>query len=308
VPLSTADKLAQDAAEAARVRALANHPDVIALRVEKVRGQVDSMIWVEIYLGLAFTMVNVQTFAAAGAAVWSLAWLAAWLLDPMVSLVLVAVLRAEQITARYQVREGMQWAHRAKWFALAATYTMNTWQSWAAGHVAGIVLHSVPPCVVFLAAETAPWLRDRLTEAVHRAATPTAPDRASVGTERGNAAGLVNTPPAAPENAAVRPQKPVHDTTRETGARPVRRAPRTNPPRRNRHASCPPTTWGRPGRPGARDRDHPGLGAIGLPGCGPGDQQERGRRPAGRDHPSARLDRHPRRPDQPNRQACRRAE
>ena len=60
-------------------------------------------MWTGLLLGLAFTMVNVQTFAAAGAAVGSLPWVAAWLLDPMVSLVLVAVLRAEQVTARYQV-------------------------------------------------------------------------------------------------------------------------------------------------------------------------------------------------------------
>lgn len=44
------------------------------------------------FLGLAFTMVNVQTFAAAGAAVWSLPWCAAWLLDPMVSLVLLGAI------------------------------------------------------------------------------------------------------------------------------------------------------------------------------------------------------------------------
>ncbi|WP_199430837.1 hypothetical protein [Qaidamihabitans albus] len=170
VPLSRADRLRQDAEQAAEVRALSNHPDVIALRVEKVRTQVDAAVWAAILLGLAFTMVNVQTFAAAGAAVWSLPWLAAWLLDPMVSLALIAVLRAEQITARYQVAP-VPWAARTKWFTFAATYTMNTWQSWAAWDAAGIVLHSVPPFAVLCLAETAPWLRDRLTEAVHAAAT-----------------------------------------------------------------------------------------------------------------------------------------
>ncbi|ASR34031.1 hypothetical protein BAY61_02420 [Prauserella marina] len=171
LPLSQAERLRQDAETAAEVRALANHPDVVALRVEKVRTQVDAAIWVGILLGLAFTMVNVQSFAAAGAAVFSMAWIAAWLLDPMVSLVLIAVLRAEQITARYQVETG-KWVHRTKWFAFLATYVMNTWQSWATLHLSGIVLHSVPPVLVFLAAETAPVLRDRLTEAVHRAAMP----------------------------------------------------------------------------------------------------------------------------------------
>ncbi|MBB4687228.1 hypothetical protein [Amycolatopsis jiangsuensis] len=192
VPLTDADKLAQDAAAAAQVRRLANHPDVVALRVEKVRAQVDAVIWLGIFLGLAFTMVNVQQFAAAGAPVWSLGWFAGWLLDPMVSLVLVAVLRAEQITARYQVSTGV-WAHRTKWFAFLATYVMNTWESWTRLDVAGVALHSVPPVLVFLAAETAPVLRDKLTEAVLVAA-----DHTHTGTAAG-----VRPAPAGPSTLAA---------------------------------------------------------------------------------------------------------
>jgi hypothetical protein len=171
--MSKAQQLAQDAAEAAEVRAYQTHPDVVALRVERVRTQVDRLCWAGIVLGLAFTMTNVQWFAAAGAAAWSLPWLAAWLLDPTVSLVLVAILRAEQVTARYQVRTG-RWVRRAKWFTLAATYVMNTWASYAAGSPSGIVLHSVPPLLVFVAAEAVTDLRDKLTEAVTAAFTEAA--------------------------------------------------------------------------------------------------------------------------------------
>jgi hypothetical protein len=142
--------LAQDAAEAAEVRAYQTHPDVAALRIERVRSQVDWICWCGIVLGLAFTMTNVQQFASAGTRAWSLSWLAAWVLDPTVSLILLAILRAEQITARYQVRTG-SWVRRAKWFTLAATYAMNTWASFAAGSLSAIVLHSVPPLVVFVA-------------------------------------------------------------------------------------------------------------------------------------------------------------
>jgi hypothetical protein len=130
-----------------------------------VRTQVDRICWAGICLGLAFTMTNVQAFASAGSAPWSLPWLAAWLLDPTVSLVLLAILRAEQVTARYQVHTG-PWVRAAKWFTLTATYVMNTWASYADGSLSRIVLHSVPPLVVFVAAEAVTDLRDKLTEAV----------------------------------------------------------------------------------------------------------------------------------------------
>jgi hypothetical protein len=163
--MNRAQRLAQDAAEAAEVRAYQTDPDVVALRIERVRRQVDWMCWSGIVLGLAFTMTNVQGFASAGTRVWSLPWVAAWVLDPTVSLVLLAILRAEQVTARFQVRTGA-WVRRAKWFTLAATYVMNTWTSFVAGELASIVLHSVPPLVVFVAVEAITDLRDKLTDAV----------------------------------------------------------------------------------------------------------------------------------------------
>lgn len=163
-----ARRLAEDAARAAEAREYLTHPDVVALRIERVRAQVDLMCWAGIVLGLAFTMANVQQFASAGTRPWSLPWLAAWVLDPTVSLVLLAILRAEQVTARYQVRTG-PWVRRAKWFTLTATYVMNTWASYVAGSAAGIVLHSVPPLVVFVAVEAITDVRDKLTEAVSAA-------------------------------------------------------------------------------------------------------------------------------------------
>ena len=163
--MNRAQRLAQDAAEAAEVRAYQTDPDVVALRIERVRRQVDWMCWSGIVLGLAFTMTNVQGFASSGTRPGSLPWLAAWVLDPTVSLVLLAILRAEQVTARYQVKTGA-WVRRAKWFTLAATYVMNTWTSFAAAEADAIVLHSVPPLVVFVAVEAITDLRDKLTDAV----------------------------------------------------------------------------------------------------------------------------------------------
>jgi len=221
VPLSGVDRLRQDAAQAAHVRAWQTHPDVVALRVERVRRQVDVMLWVGIVLGLLFTMTNVQAFAANGARAWSVAWCAAWLLDPMVSLVLLAILRAEQVTARYQVPMNA-WATRTKWLTFTATYVMNTWQSYGLAEqpfsLAGVILHSVPPLVVFFAAETGPGLRDRLTEAVHVAHTNAAARHAAMVGPDG-----VHEPA---DGAAVGPfVNPTTGTTavvREPAGRPVR--------------------------------------------------------------------------------------
>ncbi|GAA2787620.1 hypothetical protein [Crossiella cryophila] len=197
MPLNRAQRLAREAAGAAEVRAYQTHPDVAALRVEQVRSQVDLLCWAGIVLGLAFTMTNVQQFAAAGAQPWSLPWLAAWLLDPTVSLVLLAILRAEQLTARYQVRTG-RWVRRAKWFTLAATYVMNTWASYAAGSLSGIVLHSVPPLVVFVAAEAITDLRDKLTATVTAAYTHAAAVNGGAVMNGPDLAGAVHERPAAP--------------------------------------------------------------------------------------------------------------
>ena len=137
--------------------------------VAQVAGQVDWLCWTGILLGLAFTMTNVQQFAADGARPWSLRWCAAWLLDPMVSLVLLAILRGEQVAARYGVRMG-GWVRTAKWFTLGSTYVMNTWSSFAAGSASAVVLHSVPPLVVFVAAEAVTDLREKLAVAASAAA------------------------------------------------------------------------------------------------------------------------------------------
>lgn len=184
--LTHGQRLAADAAAAAEVRGYQTDPDVVALRVERIRTQVERLMWTGMVLGLSFTMVNVQTFAAAGAPTGSLTWWAAWLLDPMVSLVLLGVLRAEQVTARWQVPMG-PWPRVAKWTLLAGTYVMNTWSSWAVGSPAQVVLHSVPVLTVLVAAEAVTDCQDRLTECVHRAhvyATDRARHRATDQTDQ----------------------------------------------------------------------------------------------------------------------------
>lgn len=167
-PLTKAQQLARNANEAADVRAYQDNPNVAALRIEKIHAKANFLMWTGLWIGLAFTMTNVQVFAANGADAWTLPWTAAWMLDPIPSLVLVGILYGESQTARYQIDSGL-WVRAAKWGALGATYTMNTWSAWQARNPAQILQHSVPPGMVFLAAEAIPQLRDRLTEAVKQA-------------------------------------------------------------------------------------------------------------------------------------------
>ncbi|WP_181779356.1 hypothetical protein [Pseudonocardia pini] len=173
--MSGADRLVEAAAEAARLRAYQTHLDVVALGIERVRTQVERMAWAGIALGLLFTMANVQQFAAGDAEPWSLAWCAAWLLDPMVSLVLLALIRAEQVTSRYRVVMGA-WVSRARRFCLAATYAMNCWEAWLALDWRLIALHSVPPLLVFVTAEAITQARNGLTDAVSVALAEPGPE------------------------------------------------------------------------------------------------------------------------------------
>lgn len=162
---SKAEKLRQVAADASRMRAYQTHPDVAALKIERVCSRVYTLIWTGLVLGLLFTMSNVAHFAAGNARAWSVSWLNAWLLDPMVSLVLIGTLIGCATIARYRI-PATRWVQVGKWGTLASTYTMNTWSAWASLHPDQIVLHSVPPLIVFLAAELLTDLRNLLTQAV----------------------------------------------------------------------------------------------------------------------------------------------
>lgn len=185
---------------------------VLVLRVERVRRVVDAVAWVAIGLGIAFTTVNVQVFAADGAAAGSLGWLVAWLLDPIPSLLLIAILLAEQVTARWQVALG-GWVGFTKWVTFVATAAMNTWGAWAAGSAAEVLKHSVPPVMVFLGAQVAPVLRDGLTGAVATAIAASAGHLpGAVGA--GHTAGPAAEPGSGPGTAA-----PDQDPVPSAGAR-----------------------------------------------------------------------------------------
>jgi hypothetical protein len=116
-------------------------------------------------LALLFTMVNVQTFAAAGHPVESFQWWIAWLLDPMASITMGTAIVFEGLLADYGRRVG--WLTATKWYAGGCTWAMNIWVSLTSGSLAGVLLHSVAPGLVLLLAEAAPRVRQHLAEIVH---------------------------------------------------------------------------------------------------------------------------------------------
>jgi hypothetical protein len=247
--MTKGQQLQAEAREAAEVRDALTHPDVVALRVERIRAVTDRFIWTGMVLGLLFTMTNVQQFAAhtARSDPGTLGWWASWLLDPTVSVILLGVLLAEREVSRWRVPMD-HWARVAKWGLLGATYVMNTWESYAAGNFAGIVLHSVPVLAVFVGAEAVTSCNDALTRSVEVAltkATERADRKAKAERDKQDAAGeTLNTslgfpaaravqvgPPALP---AFRAAGPVQSSTpdRSDPARPDRSADRSTTPAR----------------------------------------------------------------------------
>ena len=119
-------------------------------------------------LAAAFTAVNVTLFAHAHGVPWPIAIL----LDPMTALALAAVLLADARLASWGIRPP-GWSATLRWFTGTAATVMNTWTSlWPDGHIgiphhadiAGVVLHTIPPVLLVLLAETVAAYRHRITQ------------------------------------------------------------------------------------------------------------------------------------------------
>lgn len=195
-----------EVAEAAQLRAHETHPDVVAYRLGRTQRVVERFVYAAILCGLAFTVVNVQQFAAGDATTQDLSWYSAWVLDPVVTLGLIGILIAGRALARADVHLG-SWCRRAQWVLLALTYAMNTWQSWAKGTPSLILLHSVPPLVVFVLVESLSELRERFAIAIdraHQAATVDEP--APVEQAKPAAPAELPTQPVAPAAPAPAPK------------------------------------------------------------------------------------------------------
>jgi hypothetical protein len=125
----------------------------------------DAVLLVVALLTMAFSLQNIRGFAADHGVQDPIAWF----LAPAVDLALLAALMGDAVLSRWQLDAG-SWATRLRWFAGAATLGLNVWESVAKLDAASIVLHAVPPILLFVLAEAASPYRRQFAETVRRAA------------------------------------------------------------------------------------------------------------------------------------------
>lgn len=150
-----------------------------AVNTARTAGRImDAVLLVVALLTMAFSLQNIHDFAAAHGVQDPIAWF----LAPAVDLALLAALMGDAVLSRYGLDAG-PWATRLRWFAGATTVALNGWESIAAGDPAGIVLHVVPPTLLFVLAEAASPYRVKFAETVRLAAEAAATvDTAPVST------------------------------------------------------------------------------------------------------------------------------
>lgn len=154
----------------------------------------DVVLAVVALLTMAFSLQNIHDFASSHGVQDPIAWF----LAPAVDLALLAALMGDAVLSRYGLDAG-PWATRLRWFAGATTVALNGWEAIAAGDAAGIVLHVVPPVLLFVLAEAASPYRVRFAETVRLAAEQTAAqevDTAPVSTPAPVEADTADTAPA----------------------------------------------------------------------------------------------------------------
>ncbi|MGO4417245.1 hypothetical protein AB4Z54_00315 [Streptomyces sp. MCAF7] len=137
-----------------------------AVRTARRAGRVmDGVLLVVALLTMGFSLGNIHQFAASHAVGDPIAWF----LAPAVDLALLAALMGDAVLSRWQLDAG-DWATRLRWYAGGATLVLNAWEAVASLDPAAIVLHVVPPTLLFVLAEAASPYRVKFAETVKLAA------------------------------------------------------------------------------------------------------------------------------------------
>jgi hypothetical protein len=158
-------ELTARADSAAAKRRLESDTDVRALALSRRRRRWSGIAWTVLVLAMAFTCVNVQRFAAAGAPAWSPTWLVAWGVDPLLSLLVVGLLLARGDLAVLGL--SLHTGHTHRVHPVQAVLLMNVaptltpgvpWQT--------VVLHIVVPLAGMGAALVLPLVQQRYADAI----------------------------------------------------------------------------------------------------------------------------------------------
>ena len=124
----------------------------------------DAVIGVVAFLTMAFSLGNIQDLAMDHGTNEVISWF----LAPAVDLALIGALVGDAFLSRHGLDAG-PWAKVLRWFAGLATLTLNVWDSVAVRDAAGIVLHAVPPVLLFFLAEAAVPYRRQFAAVVRQA-------------------------------------------------------------------------------------------------------------------------------------------
>ncbi|MEU7679759.1 hypothetical protein AB0C42_33655 [Micromonospora taraxaci] len=161
------------AAEARQLRRLLMDPDIQAVRLMRQRARWTAMAWSALLFALAFTMVNVQRFAAGHAEAWSPTWLVAWLVDPAFSILLVGLLIARGQLSAVGRSVHQRTVRRVEYALLASTAAMNVMPTLAEGYPGGwreqamqVLLHLLIPGLAFAAALVITLIQDHFADAI----------------------------------------------------------------------------------------------------------------------------------------------
>jgi hypothetical protein len=178
-----------------------------AVRTARAAGRVmDGVLLVVAVLTMAFSLQNIHDFAKGHGVQDPIAWF----LAPAVDLALLAALVGDAVLSRYKLDAG-DWARRLRWYAGAATLTLNAWEAVASGDPAAIVLHVVPPTLLFVLAEAAVPYRMRFADTVRLAAEQAAEEAVPAVVDTAPVP-VADTPPAAVvDTPAPQPQEAVYD-------------------------------------------------------------------------------------------------
>jgi hypothetical protein len=140
---------------------------VVPVTAQTVRAEAARVRRASQWIGAALWTVAAGAMVTAAATVtaWALAhgmdYRVAWMVDPLLSVALLAALLGEGVLARHG-ESGGAWPRVLRWGTGLGTLTANVWAPVQAGDTAGVVLHALAPVLLVILAEAAPRLRLRM--------------------------------------------------------------------------------------------------------------------------------------------------